>query len=46
MKSRLLPVLLMAIVSLSLGSCGYNKLVTYDEACNGRWAQVENAYQI
>jgi LemA protein len=45
MKSRLLPVLLMAIVSLSLGSCGYNKLVTYDEACNGRWAQVENAYQ-
>lgn len=45
MKSRLLPALLMAIVSLSLGSCGYNKLVTYDEACNGRWAQVENAYQ-
>ena len=45
MKSRLLPVLLIAIVSLSLGSCGYNKLVTYDEACNGRWAQVENAYQ-
>ncbi len=45
MKSRLIPVLLMAIVSLSLGSCGYNKLVTYDEACNGRWAQVENAYQ-
>lgn len=45
MKSRLLPLILIALVSLSLGSCGYNKLVTYDEACNAKWAQVENAYQ-
>ncbi len=45
MKSRLLPLTLITIVSLSLGSCGYNKLVTYDEACTAQWAQVENAYQ-
>jgi LemA protein len=45
MKTRLIPLILIAIVSLSLGSCGYNKLVTTDEACNAQWAQVENVYQ-
>ena len=45
MKSKFLHLSLIVIAALSLGSCGYNKLVTYDEACNGRWAQVENAYQ-
>ncbi len=45
MKSRFLPLILIALVSLSLGSCGYNKLVTLDEACTAKWAQVENAYQ-
>lgn len=45
MKSRILPLILVAIASLSLGSCGYNKLVSQDENCNGKWAQVENAYQ-
>lgn len=28
-----------------LSGCGYNKLVTQDEAINQAWAQVENAYQ-
>ena len=45
MKRNLLNILLVTMSALLLGSCGYNKLVTYDEECNGRWAQVENAYQ-
>ena len=28
-----------------LSGCGYNKLVTEDEAIAQQWAQVENAYQ-
>jgi LemA protein len=28
-----------------LSGCGYNKLVTQDEAINQAWSQVENAYQ-
>lgn len=36
----------VVIMSLPLLSgCGYNKLVTQDEAINQAWAQVENAYQ-
>ncbi len=45
MKTRLFPLILIAVASLSLGSCSYNKLVTTDEACNAQWAQVENVYQ-
>lgn len=45
MKSKFIPFVLIALVSLTMGSCGYNKLVTADEACNAQWAQVENVYQ-
>lgn len=34
-------VMLLPLVS----GCGYNKLVTQDEAINQAWSQVENAYQ-
>jgi len=38
--------ILAVVVLLPLFSgCGYNKLVTQDEAINQAWAQVENAYQ-
>lgn len=36
---------LLGLFSLSLTSCGYNKMVSMDEAINAQWAQVENAYQ-
>ncbi len=45
MKSRIIPIILIAIASFSLSSCGYNKLVELEENCDARWAQVENAYQ-
>jgi LemA protein len=37
----------LAIVALSLGltGCGYNKLVTMQEAIDAAWAQVENQLQ-
>lgn len=34
----------MAFIML-LPSCGYNKIVEYEEAVNGQWGQVEAAYQ-
>jgi len=45
MKTRILPLILIAVAALTMSSCGYNRLVTADEACNAKWAQVENAYQ-
>jgi LemA protein len=30
---------------LLTSSCGYNNMVKYDEAVEGQWAQVQNAYQ-
>lgn len=33
------------VIAAVLSSCGYNKLVEYDEACTAQWAQVENVYQ-
>ena len=33
------------ILSLSLSSCGYNTMVTMDEAVTAQWQQVENVYQ-
>jgi LemA protein len=45
MKTRFIPLVLIALLTLTLGSCSYNKLVTSDENCNAKWAQVENAYQ-
>ena len=43
--------MILAVVALLLvflgGSCisTYNSLVTLDQAVEGQWAQVENAYQ-
>jgi LemA protein len=43
-RTRKLTILL-ALVSLTLGGCGYNRLVTLREAIDGAWAQVENQLQ-
>lgn len=45
MKTRIIPIILIALATFTLSSCSYNKLVELDENCDGRWAQVENAYQ-
>lgn len=45
MKTRIIPIILIALATLTLSSCSYNKLVELDENCDGKWAQVENAYQ-
>jgi LemA protein len=42
--SRWLTIGLM-LVSVTLGGCGYNRLVTLREAIDGAWAQVENQLQ-
>lgn len=33
------------VLTLTLQGCGYNKLVTMQEAVDGAWSQVENVYQ-
>ncbi|MEA1898350.1 MAG: LemA family protein [Bacteroidota bacterium] len=35
---------IFAIIPL-LSSCGYNQMISYDEAVSAQWAQVENSYQ-
>lgn len=35
---------IFAIIPL-LSSCGYNQMVSFDEAVSAQWAQVENSYQ-
>ena len=43
---RLLPLPLYALlISLLFSSCGYNTMVTQQEAVDGEWAQVNAAYQ-
>jgi LemA protein len=42
---NLIKILAVAMLLPLLSGCGYNKLVTQDEAINQAWAQVENAYQ-
>ncbi|HZH54843.1 MAG TPA: LemA family protein [Sphingobacteriaceae bacterium] len=42
---RLIIIVLGLFVTLSFSSCGYNTLVNLEENVNGKWAQVENAYQ-
>ncbi|MBX7148288.1 LemA family protein [bacterium] len=44
MKTKLLSFLGLLIL-LNLNACGYNSLVSADEAVSGSWAQVENVYQ-
>ncbi|MCB8995481.1 MAG: LemA family protein [Bacteroidales bacterium] len=42
---NIIKILAVVMFIPFLQSCGYNKLVTQDEAINQAWAQVENAYQ-
>jgi LemA protein len=45
-KARLLAFLMLSTAAVTLPSgCGYNGLVTADEAVKASWAQVENVYQ-
>ena len=37
--------ILVAFVGISLSSCGYNDIVTKQEAVSGAWSQVQNVYQ-
>ncbi len=41
----LLRLLLLPLLPLLLGSCGYNRMVSLDESCASQWANVENVYQ-
>lgn len=36
---------LLALIPFLLSSCGYNSMVTMDEAISAQWANVETAYQ-
>jgi LemA protein len=38
-------VVVLAILAVSLQGCGYNRLVSEQEAVEGSWSQVENVYQ-
>ena len=38
-------ILLLAVVGITLSSCGYNTMVSKQEGVNSQWANVENAYQ-
>jgi LemA protein len=40
-----LHVILVATVAFSMSSCGYNDIVTKQEAVSGSWSQVQNVYQ-
>lgn len=42
-KKFLFPVLI--VISIFFSSCGYNKMVSMDEAVQAQWANVEDAYQ-
>ena len=40
-----LHILLLLFIPLLLNSCGYNQMVSKEEAVGGQWANVETAYQ-
>ncbi len=40
-----LQILLFLFIPLLLNSCGYNQMVSKEEAVGGQWANVETAYQ-
>src|ERR1035437_365911 len=43
--TRLFAALVMLVVTLGLGGCGYNTLQTSDEQTKASWAEVINQYQ-
>jgi LemA protein len=44
-RRKFLNLLLLAGLIPLLSSCGYNRMVSLQEAVGAQWAQVENAYQ-
>ncbi|MBU6332297.1 MAG: LemA family protein [Bacteroidota bacterium] len=45
MRFSRLHILLLLFIPLLLNSCGYNQMVSKEEAVGGQWANVETAYQ-
>jgi LemA protein len=43
--NRIFSSLLIGGVAVSMSSCGYNDMVTKQEAVSGAWSQVQNVYQ-
>lgn len=43
--TRALILFTLAVFSLNFSGCGYNTLVSMQEAVNSAWSQVENQYQ-
>lgn len=42
---RKLVTLIIVLLSISLGGCGYNAFQSYDEQVNASWSEVINQYQ-
>lgn len=45
MNNKFLIIPILIITALSLSSCGYNSMVSKQEAVTAQWSQVENVYQ-
>jgi len=42
---KIVTYISILILAISLSSCGYNSMVSAQEAATGQWANVESAYQ-
>ncbi len=42
---RLIKFLVLGFVAITLAGCGINNVPTYQQAMNGKWAEVQNQYQ-
>jgi LemA protein len=42
---KTIKIIFYLFIPILFTSCGYNSLVTKDEACTAQWAQVENVYK-
>ena len=42
---KILKYLVICVAAISLSSCGYNSMVSAQEAATGQWANVESSYQ-
>lgn len=40
-----IAIILLGFISINVSGCGYNTLVSQEEAVKSAWAQVENQYQ-
>ena len=43
--SRLRAIALAVLAGLTVASCGYNAIPTFEESAKAQWAEVENQYQ-